>query len=146
VSTSATIQAIQAINRAISGITSCPDGTSSYPHPGQVNAVDLPIVILFPGAASITSDLRADTERTRTYAGVVLVAGQAQGQGINETITDTWTLFDALADRYDTMIGSAEVLSTGEVVTAFRAQGQQALTYRGATWEGYQIELDVWTP
>lgn len=144
--TAATIAALQTIHRAISGITYAPDGTDTYPHPGAVDGTKLPIIILFPGAAALTIDMRTDPEDIRTYAGVVLVAGQAQGQGINETITEVWTVYDAVKARYETLIGSNEVLSTGEVVTGFRAQGQQAITYRGGTWEGFQLEIDLWQP
>ena len=144
--TAATIAALQAVHAAISGITSAPDGTANNPVPGSVPASSLPIVIMFPDTIDLSAMARNEIDETRAYAGVVLVGGQAAGIGINDVVTDVWTILDAFRARYETLIGTPEQLSTGEIVTTFHSEKQQAITFRGATWEGFQFRVELWQP
>lgn len=144
--TAATIAALQAVHAAVSGVAAAPTGTSSSPIPGSVPTTSLPMVLMFPGAIDLSAMARNEIDEARTYSGIVLVAGQAQGTGINDTVNAVWTLIDAFMARYETLIGTPEKLSTGEVVTSWHSDGQQAITYRGATWEGFIFRVELWQP
>lgn len=141
-----TLTLLQTINRAISGVTSAPDGSGSYPMPSQINPTDLPICLLFTAAQDITSAARNEVEATQAFDGFVLVASQASGVGIDTTFNAVQTMLSAFGARYKTLIGTTELLTGGIVVTSYHTDGQKRITYRGADWLGFEIKISTWEP
>lgn len=139
-----TISAIQAINRAISGVKTAPDNTGTYIEPAQVEAAHLPLVLLFPAATEITAAARNEVEALAHYDGVVLAAPEAAGTGIQTTTTTVRALIDAFRARYKTLVGTPEILSDGRIVERYADEGQRRITYRGRDWIGFTFKIDVW--
>ena len=137
---------LQAVNRAISGVTSAPDGSGTYPMPAQINAVDLPCVLLVPAVIDITADSRNAIEATQTFNGIVLVTSQASGVGVDTSFNAVLTVLDAFHARYKTLIGTTEELSGGVVVTSYHDEGQKKITYRGMDWLGFEVKIETWEP
>lgn len=142
------LSSLQTIHRAISGITTAPDGTGSYPMPSAINTTDLPVVLLFPADMDITAAARNEIEATQAFNGLVLVASQAAGVGVDTSINAVWTVLDAFHTRYKTLIGTTEVLTGGVVVTSYHDERPkpQRITYRGADWLGWEFKVECWLP
>ncbi len=143
-----TLALLQTIHRSITGISRAPDGSSSYPMPSAINSADLPIVLLFPSGADITAAARDEVEATEVFNGLVLVASQASGVGVDTSINAVWTVLDAFHSRYKTLIGTVEELTGGIVVTSYHDERPkpQRITYRGAEWLGWEFTVSVWLP
>jgi hypothetical protein len=142
------LASLQTIHRAVSGITSAPDGSATYPMPSQINAVDLPCVLLFPAGMDITAAARDEVEATQRFNGLVLVATQAAGVGVDTSVNAVWTILDAVQARYKTLIGTTEILSGGIVVTSYHDEGPkpQRIAYRGGEWLGWEFKVELWLP
>jgi hypothetical protein len=142
------LSSLQTIHRAITGITKAPDGSATYPMPSQINAADLPCVLLFPSDIDITAAARNEIEATQSFNGLVLVTSQAAGVGVDTSINAVWTVLDAFHERYKTLIGTTELLTGGVVVTSYHDERPkpQRITYRGADWLGWEFNVVVWLP
>lgn len=137
----ADIVTLQAVNRAVAGIKSAPDGTTTYPIPSSVTAAHLPIVLLFPGVTDVSAAGREVIDATRAYDGMVLVASEASGAGVNTSVTDCWDLIDAMRAAWaDYILNPASTL----VVDTYHDEGQRRITYRGGDWLGFTFKLSVW--
>ena len=140
-----TIQALQTINRAITGVTTAPDGTGSHPIPDAITPALLPIVLLFPAAADITPATQDDTSELRAYEGIALCTVDPAGAGVNSSSAAIWTLIDAFKARYETMLSTDErIASNTGLVMAYHDEGQRNITYRGINYEGFLFRVTVW--
>lgn len=142
------IQALQAVHRAISGISKAPDGTSTYPIPGAVNGSnDLPMVLLSPASTDVSVLTQDSTDQVNVFDGIVLVAALASGQGITDTVTTCWTVASALAERYRTMLGNDERIdSNTALVMRYQSENEpQEVAWRGGNWVGFSFTVTVWS-
>lgn len=141
-----TIQALQAVHRAISGVTSAPDGTGTYPIPDKIGNEALPLVLLFPAAVDVTPATQDDTNEVRAYEGIVICTPDPVGVGVNTSSTTIWTVLDAFKARYETMLSTDERIDGNRaMVMSYHDDGQRSITYRGINWEGFLFRVQVWS-
>lgn len=139
-SISADLAALQALHATISGVSSAP----ATP-PDSAESARLPLVLLRPGAGSVSREARGVSGASRTYEGVCLVtalsAGSvAQGIGAVRSAMDAFTAF------YRAHIEAGTDLSSGNAVVGYRDNGgeDQIVEYRGRQWEGFSFSVEVW--
>jgi hypothetical protein len=137
----ATIAALQALHKTISGVTN-----ADVDRPVAAAPASLPRIIVRPGALAMTSDGRSSTERRRSYEGIALVLLPNQGRGVSEGLTKSQTLMDAFATFYEAQIEASAALSTGGIVVGYRDGGepQALLSYGADDFEGFTFSVDVW--
>lgn len=143
-----TVAAIQAVNAAITGVTSTPDGTTGKEIPGQVETALLPLVLCWPAPLDMASAARDTIEADRTYHMAFLLAGEAAGVGINANVALVWDYLEKARSAWYVYAVDGTLLSGGQAVTRYHDAGGESilLTYRGKQWVGFLAEIDVWEP
>jgi hypothetical protein len=137
----ATIAALQALHKTVSGVTN-----ADVDRPVAVAGATLPRIVVRPGALTIGGDARGSAEKRRSYEGIALVLPPNQGRGVSEGLTKSHALMDAFAAFYEAQIEGSAALSTGGIIVGYRDSGepQGLLQYGADEFEGFTFTVEVW--
>ncbi|KPL90760.1 hypothetical protein [Herpetosiphon geysericola] len=132
-----TINAMQEIHRGITGVKTAPDVAN---YPAQLNQVDCPMVLVWPGDATWTRETINESDDTRSiYTVTVFVAPAATGMR-GELIVKALDCADALREYYQsddgqTLNGFVEITGPDEI----RYTGLRTIKYNDIDWYALQV-------
>jgi hypothetical protein len=144
-SVNATKNALQALHRAVSGVTSAPDA-----YPASLETADLPCVLTYIGPGVTRWDSHGGDMKRRERQCIIrwYVAPAALGVGVDEGMQQAIDLLDtaiALYEDTDTLSNGAQIHLSESDAQAIRDSGVLPnLSYGEAVCRGFEVTISVW--
>ena len=132
------ITAMQAINAAVTGITSAPTT-----FPAALDTANLPCMLTFPGEAEHQPGRVGATRTTREYRSILYGSPVGQGLGLNEGVQEVITLIPLIVTAYKANRTLSSGGATGRVGVPIQDSGHVISNFAGVDYHSCIFRVRV---